>query len=93
MRFERFSFFVASVQPVEGGWRLEGEPGYDRRYWARLGDRFDRTFNEDDGDERVLHLLVVDVDESSVILTGRGGDLLRPNDIVSGERPKNHSVD
>ncbi|WP_157437903.1 hypothetical protein [Actinoplanes subtropicus] len=87
MRFERLSFFIASIQPVAGGWRLEGEPGYDRQYWARPGDRFDRALNEDDGDDRVIDLVVVDLNESSVVLTGRGGDLLRPNDIVSGERP------
>jgi hypothetical protein len=93
MRFERLSFFIASIQPVAGGWRLEGKPGYSRQHWARAGDHFDRALNEDDGDERVLDLIVVELNESSVVLTGNGGNLLRPNDIVSGERQETQSVD
>jgi hypothetical protein len=87
VRTERLSFFVASVQSFPGGWRLEGEPGYDRRHWARPGDRFDRACSESGDDEQEVELLVIDLDESSVTVTGFGGDLLTPNDIISGERP------
>lgn len=47
----------------------------------------------DKGDERVVDLNVVDLNGSSAVVSGLGGDLLMPNDIVSGERPENHLVD
>ena len=72
------------------GGRLEGEPGYDRQYWARHGDRFDRACGESGGDERDVDLVVVDLSESSVTVTGIGGDTVTPNDILSGERPDSH---
>ncbi|MGC4809767.1 SMI1/KNR4 family protein [Micromonospora sp. DT228] len=92
MRIERLSFFVKSVRAVPAGWRLEGEPGYHRRHWARPGDRFDRACGEHGGHERNVDLAVVELSESHAIVTGSGGDQLRPDDILSGERPAEHDA-
>ncbi|MET8835102.1 hypothetical protein ABZV78_14465 [Micromonospora sp. NPDC004540] len=86
MRTERLSFSVESVQAVPGGWQLEGAPGYHPRHWARPGDRFDRACCEHGRKERKVDLVVVELTGSSAIVTGAGGDQLRPGDIVSGER-------
>ncbi|MBO0884327.1 MAG: hypothetical protein J2P17_29165 [Mycobacterium sp.] len=83
---ERLSFFVESVRAVAQGWRLEGEPGYHPRNWARPGDRFDRAYRENGRDERDVDLVVVELTESYAIVTGSGGDELRPDDVVTGER-------
>ncbi|WP_433218477.1 SMI1/KNR4 family protein [Dactylosporangium sp. CS-047395] len=68
------------------GWRLEGEPGYHPRHWARPGDRFDRACREHGRHPRNVGLVVVELTGSYAIVTGVGGDLLKPDDIVSGER-------
>ncbi|WP_157744943.1 hypothetical protein [Micromonospora coxensis] len=86
MRSERLSFSVESVQDVPGGWQLAGEPGYHPRHWARPGDRFDRACGEHGREERTVDLVVVELTGTSAIVTGSGGDQLRPGDIVSGER-------
>ena len=86
VRIERLSFFVESVQAVSGGWRLEGEPGYHPRHWARPGDRFNRACCEHGGEERDVDLVVVELNESYAIVTGSGGDQLGHDDILAGER-------
>ncbi|MET7422045.1 hypothetical protein [Dactylosporangium sp. NPDC005555] len=86
VRRERLSFSVDSVQAVPGGWRLEGEPDYHPRHWARPGDRFDRACREHGRKPRDVDLVVVELTGSFAVVTGVGGDLLRPDDIVSGER-------
>jgi hypothetical protein len=86
VRIERFDFSVDSVEAVPGGWRLEGEPGYHPRHWARPGERFRLACNEYGQRRRDVELVVVEHTESDAIVSGTGGDLLRPNDIVSGER-------
>lgn len=86
VRKERLSFSVDSVQAVPGGWRLEGEPDYHPRHWARPGDRFDRACREHGHKPRNVDLVVVELTGSFAIVDGVGGDLLRPDDIVSGER-------
>jgi hypothetical protein len=87
VRIERLSFFVEFVQAVSGGWRLEGRPGYHPRNWARPGDRFDRARTERGADERNVDLVVIELNPSYVVVTGSGGDQLRPGDVVSGQRP------
>jgi hypothetical protein len=86
VRRERLGFSVESVQAVPGGWRLEGEPDYHPRHWARPGDRFDRACREHGRKPREVDLVVVELTGSFAIVTGVGGDLLGPDDIVSGER-------
>jgi hypothetical protein len=86
VRIERLSFFVESVQVVPDGWRLEGQPGYHPRSWARPGDRFDRAHTERGTDERIVDLVVIELTPSYAIVTGSGGDRLRSDDIVSGQR-------
>lgn len=86
MRNERLSFFIESVQVVAQGWRLEGEPGYHPAHWARPGDRFDRVCREDGRNERDADLVVLELTESYVVVSGAGGNQLMPGDIVSGER-------
>lgn len=83
----RLSFSIDSIAAVPGGWRLEGEPDYHPRQWARPGDRFDRACQEHGRNERTVALVVVELTESYVIVSGEGGDVLRPDDIVFGERP------
>lgn len=92
MRVERLSFFVESVQAVPEGWRLEGEPGYHPTNWARPGDRFDRACRENGRGERDVNLVVVELHPSYVIVSGSGGEQLRPDDIVSGERRRDDRV-
>ncbi|GAB2600237.1 hypothetical protein Aab01nite_65480 [Paractinoplanes abujensis] len=86
VRNERLSFFIESVQTVPDGWRLEGEPGCHPAHWARPGDRFDRACRDDGRNERDVDLVVLELTESYVVVNGSGGDQLRPDDIVSGER-------
>ncbi|WP_211247461.1 SMI1/KNR4 family protein [Cryptosporangium arvum] len=86
MRVERLSFFVESVEAVPEGWRLEGVPGYHPINWARPGDRFDQACRENGGDARDVALVVVELSESCTVVRGTGGDLLRSDDIISGER-------
>ncbi|MEH1130709.1 hypothetical protein [Micromonospora sp. CPCC 206061] len=86
MRIERLSFFVKSVQAVPGGWRLEGEPGYHPRNWARPGDSFDRVCRDNGGQEREVDLVVVELNGSYAIVAGTGGDQLGRDDVVSGGR-------
>ncbi|GAA1558406.1 hypothetical protein GCM10009827_094200 [Dactylosporangium maewongense] len=86
MRIERFEFSVDSVEIVPDGWRLEGEPGYHPRHWARPGERFRLACEEHGRRQRDVELVVVDLTESYAIVSGTGGDLLQPDDIVSGER-------
>ena len=90
VRIERLSFFVESVQVVPEGWRLEGEPGYHPRHWARPGDRFDHACDEHGRQERDVDLVVVELRGSHAFVTGSGGDQLRPDDILSGERVAEH---
>ncbi|MEV4139363.1 SMI1/KNR4 family protein [Dactylosporangium sp. NPDC049742] len=87
VRHERLSFFVDSVETVPEGWRLRGEPGYHPKHWARPGDRFDRACREHGRMERPVDLVVVELTGAYAIVAGTGGDLLRPDDIVSGQRP------
>ncbi|MEH1130829.1 hypothetical protein [Micromonospora sp. CPCC 206061] len=86
MRVERLSFYVESVQAVPGGWRLEGEPGFHPRNWARPGDRFERACRESGGQEREVDLVVVELEGSFAIVAGIGGDQLGREDVVTGER-------
>jgi len=86
VRIERFEFSVDSVEAVPDGWRLEGEPGYHPRHWARPGERFRLARTEHGRRRRDVELVVVELTESYAIVRGTGGDLLRPDDIVSGER-------
>jgi hypothetical protein len=86
VRRERLSFSVESVQAAPGGWRLEGEPDYHPHHWARPGDRFDRACREHGREPREVDLVVVELTESFAIVTGVGGEVLRPDDIVFGER-------
>lgn len=90
MRIERLSFFVESVRVLAEGWRLEGEPGFHPRHWARPGDRFDRACDEHGRQERDVDLVVVELNGSHAIVTGSGGDQLRPDDVLSGERVAEH---
>ena len=86
MGSERLSFFVVAVHAAAGGWRLEGEPGYDSRHWARPGDHFDRVHREDGSDERAVNLVVVELSGSHAIVAGTDGEQLRSGDVLSGER-------
>ena len=86
VRSEKLSFFIDSVSAVPEGWRLEGEPGYHPRHWARPGERFVRACHENGRGERTVDLVVVELSSSYAVVTGTGGDQLRPDDIVSGER-------
>ena len=86
VRRERMSFFIESVQAVSEGWRLAGEPGYHPRHWARPGDRFDRASGEHGRNERDVDLVVVELAGSHAVVTGTGGEQLRPDDTISGER-------
>jgi hypothetical protein len=90
VRIERLSFFVESVGVVPEGWRLEGEPGFHPRHWAHPGDRFDRAYGEHVRPERDVDLVVVELSESHAIVTGSGGNQLRPDDVLSGERVAEH---
>ncbi|WP_245674082.1 MULTISPECIES: SMI1/KNR4 family protein [Actinoplanes] len=86
MRIERFEFSVEAVEAVPGGWRLAGEPGYHPRHWAQPGERFRLARTEPGRERREVNLVVVELTESYAIVSGTGGDLLRPAEIVSGER-------
>ncbi|MEV4539555.1 SMI1/KNR4 family protein [Asanoa sp. NPDC049518] len=86
VRKERLGFAVESVQAVAGGWRLEGEPDYHPRHWARPGDRFDRAYREHGRAPRDVDLVVVELTGSFAVVSGVGGELLRPDDLLSGER-------
>ena len=83
---ERLSFFIVAVQAVAEGWRLDGEPGYDSRHWARPGDMFDQVVREDGSDEREVHLVVVELSGQHAIVAGPDGAQLRSGDLLSGER-------
>ena len=67
-----------------GGWRASR--GITPRHWARPGDRFDRACCEHRRNERDIDLMVVELIGSYAVVTGSGGDQLRPDDIISGER-------
>ncbi|WP_433795721.1 SMI1/KNR4 family protein [Actinoplanes sp. CA-252034] len=86
MRIERFAFSVESVEAVPGGWRLEGEPDYHPRHWPQQGERFSLACKESGRRRRDVDLVVVELTESYAIVRGAGGELLRDDDIVSGER-------
>jgi hypothetical protein len=86
VRIERFEFSVDSVEAVPDGWRLEGQPGYHPRHWAQQGERFRLACNEYGRRRRDVDLVVVELTESYAVVSGTGGELLRPDDIVSGER-------
>jgi hypothetical protein len=93
VRVERLSFFVRSVQAVPSGWRLEGEPGYHPVNWARPGDRFDRACRENGGDERAMDVIVLELTKSYAVVSGSGGERLRPGDVLTGERLKAETGD
>ncbi|WP_229068750.1 hypothetical protein [Actinoplanes sp. DH11] len=86
MSNERLSFFVVAVQAVRDGWRLEGEPGYDSRHWARPGDVFDHVLREDGSDELEVNLVVVEPSSLHAVVAGVGGNQLKSGDLLSGER-------
>ncbi|WP_245601905.1 hypothetical protein [Hamadaea tsunoensis] len=86
MRSEKLTFYIESVSAVSEGWRLEGEPGYHPRHWARPGERFVHACHENGRGERAVDLVVLELSSSHTVVTGSGGDQLCPNDIVSGER-------
>ncbi|GAA2710049.1 SMI1/KNR4 family protein [Actinoplanes palleronii] len=86
VRIERFAFSIDSVEAVADGWRLDGEPDYHRRRWAEPGERFHLACNESGRQPRDVDLVVVELTESYAVVSGTGGDLLRPDDTVSGER-------
>ncbi len=83
---ERLSFFVSSAEAVPQGWRFRGEPGFAPQFWARPGDRFDLAVNGDHTDERTVDLVVLELTDSFVVVTGNGGEAVLPGDILAGER-------
>lgn len=85
----RLRFDIESVAAAGDGWRLEGEPGYHPRHWARPGERFTMIGDERSGSpERVqaVELVVTELTGSSAVVSGTGGELLKPGDELFGER-------
>src|SRR5687767_4012822 len=86
VRSEKISFIIETVSAVPEGWRLEGEPGYHPRHWPRPGERFVRACYENGQGEQTVDLVVIELTSSYAVVSGTGGDQLRLNHIVSGER-------
>jgi hypothetical protein len=82
----RLSFMVNSVEIVNEGWRLEGEPDFHARHWPQPGERFDTVTQEHGRHERAVQLTVVELTATHAIVTGIGGELLRPDDYLFGSR-------
>lgn len=83
----RLSFAIAAVTPVDNGWHLDGKPDFHVRQWPRPGDRFDVVTREHGWHARAVDLTVVELTATHAVVTGVGGDLLRPDDYLFGERP------
>lgn len=60
--------------------------------WARPGDRFGRACRENGGEERDVNLVVLELNESYAVVSGSGGEQLRADDIVTGQRLTDDSV-
>lgn len=80
--YRRISFFVSQSESVRDGWRLVGEVGLGP---IEVGDEFTFVHHNDAGTDESLSLRVVALDEPALHVSGDGGDLIRPGDILLAE--------
>ena len=80
--YRRISFFVSQSEPVPDGWRLVGEVGLGP---IEVGDEFKFVHHNDTGTDESLSLRVLVLDEPDLRVSGDGGQLIRPGDILLAE--------
>jgi hypothetical protein len=74
--------FVSQSEPVPDRWRLAGEVGLGP---IEVGDEFTSAHHTDTGTDEPLSLRVLVLAEHDLLVSGDGGELIRPGDILLAE--------
>jgi hypothetical protein len=80
--YRRISFFVSQSEPVPDWWRLAGEVGLGP---IEVGDEFTFVHRTDTGTDEPLSLRVIVLAKPDLHVSGDGGELVRPGDILLAE--------
>lgn len=80
--YRRISFFVTQPESVPDGWHLVGEVGLGP---IEVGDEFTFVHHNDTGTDEPVSLRVLVLDEPDLRVSGDGGELIRPGDILLAE--------